>query len=760
MKLDYTFDKIARVLGYSDSNSNQAIYSVAYDSRKIVAGEHVLFFALIGSFRDGHEFVAEAYSKGVRHFVVSKTIEACTYPDAHFIRVEDTLNALEKLAIYHRKSFTKPVIGITGSYGKTTVKEWLSNLLMSKFNVVRSPKSYNSRLGVALSVLELYEGADLAIIEAGISKAGDMEHLQKMIQPTHGILTTIGKTDKINFSSEEEHIAERLFLFKDAATFLYPSDIELKAEKGIPVDSSVNLDLLDHFNTVDSKQRQNLSLAIEMAQKMGVSKEQLLDEISKLRPLSLRLEVFDGKNNCTIINDAYHLDLDSLHYALEYQLAHSDNKKRIVVIGLTNPDEKLETEIRSIAKEFELEKLIFHYPGDAFDFSHTNACILFKGTRDARSEFLAHEYREHRHQTYLEINQTAIRKNIEAYISNLNDETKLLCMIKASSYGSNAKKMSTFLEDMGADYLGVAYPHEGVELRENGITLPILVMNSQPADFDTCIWNRLEPAIFSLEQLDSFIGTLIAHNQQDYPIHIKLETGMNRLGFLPDQIEKLIRTVASQPEVRVQSIYSHLADSDNIDSDYTRQQIATFKQNSDRIVNALPYPVLRHILNSEGILNYPEGQFDMVRIGIGMYGITSNPHWKTQLRPAISWWSIVSQVREIQAGESVGYGRTFIAIKPTKIAVIPVGYADGYSRILSQGKGGVYIQNEFCPVVGNVCMDMIMVDVSAIDAIPGEPVEIIGPHQSIESLAKKMGTIPYEVMTRFSTRIHRVFTEK
>lgn len=758
LRLNYAYKDIVNLLGRSSASGDWLIQSVAFDSRTISDGEQVLFFALRGLFRDGHDFVQSAYEKGVRSFVVEEIPENAP-EDARFIVTQNSFEALQQLATFHRERFSIPVIGITGSYGKTTVKEWLSELLSIKFQVVRSPKSYNSRLGVALSLLEINEQSEIAIIEAGIGAPGDMAFLKKMVQPTHGILTSIGKAHLENFENEQQLFEEKVSLFRDLDSFIYSETISSAPSNGIRITTEQHADLVNKAPFSDRIQQNNCALAVEMAKQLGISNEILIEKIPLLESLVMRLETFEGVNSNLIINDSYHLDLESLRYALEYQLSNAGDKERTIVIGLNENDDQLKDQILEVIQPFQPIEIVFHSSEQPFMASYTNRCILFKGKRETHLERVAHQFRLQHHQTYLEINLSSIAKNVRKYKEQLDPSTRLLCMVKASSYGSNARKMGTFLEQLGINYLGVAYPDEGVELRNSGVTLPILVMNCEESSFPVCTTHQLEPAIYSLNQLERFIQHLISQSISDYPIHIKLETGMNRLGFASDQLDAMIQKIQAQPEVRIQSIYSHLAESDNPASSFTREQINRFKKDSEKITSNFGHFIIRHILNTEGIGNYPEAQFDMARLGIGMYGISSSK-LSSQLEPAISWFSSISQIKHLSPGDSVGYSRTFIAEKATKIAVIPVGYADGFSRSLGQGVGSVFIRNHACKTVGNVCMDMIMVDVSGLDIDENDPVEIIGPNQSIGQLAEKIGTIPYEIMTCFSSRLHRMFVEK
>ncbi len=751
MKLNYTFNEISQIITHKSSNDNTLIHTISFDTRRIINGKNNLFFALNGSFRNGVTFLDDAYEKGVRHFVVEQRNSCSHLKGASEIIVEDSLTALETLAKYHRAKINCPVVAITGSHGKTTVKEWLSILLNGQKNISKSPKSYNSRLGVALSLLEINNSTDVAIIEVGIGEKGVLKHKKEIIQPTYGIFTSFGKAHRELFTSDEEHFLEKLSLFKKTP-FLYP---EHNFPRKISLPNAERISIMhgffdDFLLKRDEVSKQNLSLAIRMAQILGLSDEEIIKRIPLISQLAQRMEIFDGKNNNTIINDTYNLDVDSLEYSLSYQFANTGNKKRIALIGTSD-----KSKYQSIIEKYNPIEVHFIDSPEKFHLDFVNSSILITGTRDAKMEIVVQQLKAINHQTYLEFNLKSIRHNIQFFKTKLNSDTKLLCMVKASSYGTDAKNMGTFLENMGVDYLGVAYVNEGIELRKKGINTPILVMNCEESSFTDCINYKLEPAIYSLPQLDNFVKTLIAHSEFNYPIHLKIETGMNRLGFVDDEIQELLTFLHAQPEIKIKSIYSHLAESDVTNSKFTLQQIKTFEKVSNKICKEFTYPILRHILNSEGIKNYTSAQFDMVRLGIGMYGVNG----EKELRQAISWHSSISQIKNIKKGDSVGYNRSFIAEEELQIAIIPVGYADGLARNLAQNNFGVYIHNDFCPLVGTICMDMLMVDVSKITARVGDKVEIIGENQSVLDLASKMGTISYEVMTRFSSRLHRKYID-
>ena len=769
MKLGISYSELCTAIhGVSlcEVDSSLVLESVAYDSRKLIDGNSTIFFALSGEFRDGHTFIESAYSKGIRTFVISKEIPLGKFPDARFIQVKDTLAALQDLAHFHREKFNYPIIAITGSAGKTTVKEWLYHLLSPTLRISRSPKSYNSQLGVALSLLELQKDSDLALIEVGISKPGEMERLAEIVRPTLGVFTSFGRAHEENFQSTQAHIDEKLRLFTKVQKTYFPNSIHLTTEQqekihGValkPENFQKELSLLPF----DDKASVNNALVAIALSKLLLENTKLIKErIPTLPQLALRMETFDGVNGNTIINDTYNLDLDALTHSLEFQLRIAGNRKRVVIIGLDAENSILKAELERIVEAFKPDFLHIISQNEQLPQTFENSVILIKGTRKANMQRLAKQFRLKNHKTFVEIDLSAVRKNIMVFKSKLQPETKILAMVKAQSYGSGVEKMAHFLEQQGIDYLGVAYTDEGVELRKQGIKLPILVMNAEEDGFEDCINYQLEPAIFSFNQLDQFIKELIFQGQTDFPIHLKLDTGMKRLGFELQDIPRVCEILQAQPEIRVKSVYSHLADADNRrDKRFSEHQIQRFNQAVYTLSQNLNYLFDRHILNSEGVANYPNAQFEMVRMGIGMYGLSSNPTVKQKLKPVMRWISAISQVKTLAKGDSVGYGRTFIAEKETKIAIIPVGYADGFKRSLSNGQGGVFIQGKFCPTVGRVCMDMIMVDVSKLQVKEGDRVEIIGENQTIEKFAENMQTIAYEVMTSISKRVHRVYLEE
>lgn len=764
MKLNLEYSDFCQILGgthYCGSNKS-IVNEVAYDSRKISGALGQVFFALTGEFRDGHAYLNDAYRKGVRLFVVSE-VPNKPHKSASYILVEDTLIALQKLATSHRNKFKYPVVAITGSNGKTTVKEWLYHLLSPKFRIIRSPKSYNSQIGVALSLLELNEHADIAIIEAGISKVGEMEILEKMIQPDFGIFTSFGTSHEEGFHSFSEHLEEKLKLFVRCKKTLFASSIKLSKEQIskihgfniIPGDFSKELEFVPFL---DKASRLSALMAIAAAKSFGFVD---LEQIKNLPRLAMRMETYEGIDGSLIINDTYNLDLEALEYSLEYQVSLAEGKKRVVIVGIDASNTHLEDEVKQKVLKFnpDIFEIVHHGQTPQIDIS--NAVVLVKGTRKSEMQKLAARLKLKKHKTFVEVNLSAIKHNIQVFKSQLKPKTKMLAMVKAQSYGAGLEKIALYLEKQGIDYLGVAYPDEGVELRKAGIKTPILVMNPMVEGFEDCVKYYLEPSVFSFEQLDELLHELIAQSLQNFPIHLKIDTGMKRLGFDPKEIPRLMEILQAQPEILVKGVYSHLADSDNRrDKRFTDIQMQRFTDACNLISKYVSSPFMAHLLNSEGIANYPEAQFDMVRIGIGMYGLSGNPFLVKKLKPVISWKSTISQIKNISKGESVGYSRSFVADKNTVIAIVPVGYADGFRRSLSNEKGNVVVNGQNCSVIGRVCMDMIMIDVSKINVKTGDAVEIIGESQSLLQFAEMMQTIPYEILTSISKRVHRTYLEE
>ncbi len=757
VKLELTYTELCSQLNGTAAGmpSSGLIQEVVYDSRKINPSPGLVFFALTGPFRDGHHFISNAYEKGVRIFVVQKAPKN-QWIDASFILVDNTLLALQKLAMNYRKQLNYPIIAIAGSLGKTTVKEWLYHLLAGKLEVFRSPKSYNSQLGVALSILQLPRKADLAIIEVAATKPGEMKILSEMLHPTQGILTNLLPTHASDFRDFSEYSREICSIFDEVKWLIASEENESLTELScqlITPQKQQDLDVLIPFQ--DEISIQESKLAIAAAQEWNVIEE---ERIKSLPHLAMRLETFEGNDGSLIINDTYTMDSEAFKSSLSYQLSISASKHRIVLIGLEDGNAEKTTDIRNLCQQFEVDEVHFLSKDEELALELRNAVVLVKGARYMQR--VANRLKLKQHKTHLSYNLSALKHNLNYYKNSLHAETRMLAMVKAQSYGAGLTSMAQFLEKQGIHYFGVAYSDEGKELRKSGITTPILVMNAEEEGMETCVEYDLEPAIYDFNQLDELLKVLIAQEKTGFPIHIKMDTGMKRLGFYADEVQKIIEVLAAQPEVIVKSVYSHLAEADEDASSFTHNQIAQFEEICQQFESYLSYPFLRHILNSEGIAHYPKAQFDMVRIGIGLFGLSSNRSFEQRLKPVIHWTSSISQVKTIRPGESIGYGRSFVAQKEMRVAIIPIGYADGFKRSLSNGVGAVFIKNQRCPVVGRVCMDMIMVDLGDVELEASTKVEIIGKNQSLTSFAKDCQTIPYEILTSISPRVHRSYFEE
>lgn len=756
MKLELTYSELCSQLNGKSVGVPcvDLIQEVVYDTRKINPSAGLVFFALNGPFRCGESYISAAYDKGVRVFVVHQVPEN-NYLDASFIVVDDTLAALQMLAKSYRDQLTYPILAIAGSLGKTTVKEWLYHLIAGKLEVFRSPKSYNSQLGVALSILHLPKKADLAIIEVAATKPGEMKVLADMLRPTHGILTNLLPSHANEFNDFQQYSAEICSLFKGVNWLITSEETNKLTDlrcQTISVQAH-QLDSLIPFQDEISMQQSKIAIA---AAEEWISVDE--ERIKSLPHLAMRLETFEGNDGALIINDTYTMDKEAFRSSLSYQLSIAGSKHRIVLIGLSADHTVLTADIRELCQQFEVDEVHFLQQDEELTLALKNAVVLVKGARYMQR--VANRLKLKQHKTQLSYNLSALKYNLNQYKNSLHAETKMLAMVKAQSYGAGLTTMAQFLEKQGIHYFGVAYSDEGKELRKSGIKSPILVMNAEEEGMETCVEFDLEPAIYDFNQLDELLKVLISQEKTAFPIHIKMDTGMKRLGFYPDEVQQLIEVLAAQPEVMVKSVYSHLAEADEDGSTFTQNQISQFEESCQQFESYLSYPFLRHILNSEGIAHYPNAQFDLVRIGIGLFGLSSIRSFEQRLKPVIEWTSSISQVKTIRPGESVGYGRTFVAEKDMRIAIIPIGYADGFKRSLSNGVGAVYIQNQRCPVVGRVCMDMIMVDIGELKIVANTKVEIIGKNQGLSQFAKDCQTIPYEILTSISPRVHRSYSEE
>jgi alanine racemase len=829
---------------------------LAFDTRKLIIPERTLFFALKGKQKDGHKFVENAYSQGVRHFVVEYGFNGSRFRDGHFTYVNDVLAALQNVALEHRQQFDLQTIGITGSNGKTIIKEWL-NFLLSKKNptqVVCNPKSYNSQIGVPLSVWEIHKQHKIGIFEAGISTIGEMENLAKLIDCEIGIFTNIGSAHDEGFDNREQKIEEKLKLFQNAQTIIYSPDYQLidaqiqakYFNKNLKTWSKKNVsaalatesnglntltaakaagtgEAVDLFITNVSRQQftkiegtfnkkavfieipyfDNASIenAIHCWLTMlvlGYKTVDLQADFRQLPPVALRLSLKPALNNSTLIDDSYSLDLNSLTIALDFLVQQNSNSKLTLILSDILQSGQKKTELyQSIAERLNtkgIQRLVgigneileiksFLNPKITTDFypstadflrnfqttDFQNESILLKGARTFEFERIARVLERQLHQAVLEVNLNALADNLRVYRSYLKPQTQLMAMVKAAAYGSGIGEVAKFLEYQNVDYLGVAYTDEGIMIRNTGVQLPILVLNPDVGSFEKLILNRLEPEIYSFQMLENFIQTLENTKKiypnldfNHYPIHIKLDTGMKRLGFELEQIELLKKRLENLPNVTVKSAFSHLVGSDANEHDsFTKHQIKTYEKMYSEIAKILQYQPIRHILNSSGIIRFSDFQFDMVRLGIGLYGIDSSAEIQSKLKNVSTLKASISQIKNIKKGETVGYNRMGKADKDLKSATIGIGYADGFGRSLSNGNGRVFLHGKTAAVIGNVCMDMTMIDITDIpEAQVGDEIEIFGQNLPVQQLAERLQTIPYEVFTNISERVKRIYFQE
>lgn len=790
-----------------------AIEHLLYDSRKLLFPKKSLFFAFKGERLDGHDFVRELYNKGLRNFIVSEEMEVSKFPLANFILVKNPLLALQQIAKAHRQQFSLKTIGITGSNGKTIVKEWLFQLLQEDFNIVRSPKSFNSQIGVPMSIWQIQDAHDLGIIEAGISQKGEMQNLAEIVDCEIGIFTNIGAAHSAGFSSLEEKLKEKLHLFKHTKTIIYCKDNELidRAMQELPgkefftwskTGKKANLNfspdaLEKSLPFKDDASIENALHCWTLMHYLNIDEKTIQDRISKLEKVAMRLELKEGINNCLVINDSYNSDLTSLSIALNFLEQQSKLPKRTLILSdiLQSGQEpkQLYREVCNLLFEKQIDRLIgigkeiniladilssknlkefpkieaIFYPNTAAflnDFHQINfqkETILLKGARPFGFEKIATRLSKKNHQTTLEVNLNALIHNLRVYSSYLKPETKVIAMVKASAYGSGSVEVAKLLESQKVDYLGVAYADEGVELRKAGIQLPILVLNPEAATFDDLLEFQLEPEIYSLSQLDQFLNFLKTVTTSTV-IHLKLDTGMHRLGFEEADLDDLLPLLKNTPQVKVRSIFSHLAASEAIPHDeFTNEQVDRFAKLSEKIIAALGYRPLRHILNSSGIIRFPQYQFEMVRLGIGLYGIDSTQELQEKLQVVNTLKASISQIKTIPKGETIGYGRSGKPNKISRIATISLGYADGLLRAAGNGAYQVLIEGQKAPIIGNVCMDMCMIDISHIPkAEVGAEVIIFGKELPVQELSTALHTIPYEVFTNISGRVKRVYFQE
>ncbi len=791
---------------------------ILFDSRKIIFPKSALFFAFTGIRSDGHQYIESLYEGGVRNFIVSKNLSLKKFPEANFIKVADTLMALQRLATFHRKQFNLKTIGITGSNGKTIVKEWMFQLLHEDFNIVRSPKSYNSQIGVPLSVLQIEPEHELGIFEAGISTIDEMQKLQPIIDCEIGIFTNIGPAHDAGFNNLKEKISEKIRLFKNTTNIIYCKDQEASAKQiqqfkdknlfSWSRHSDATLRIIKEVtapqgNTIieanyqsnhtfiqipftDSASVENAIHCWATLLLLGFDPSIISQKMMCLEPVAMRLELKEGINNCTIVNDSYNSDLASLNIALDFLVQQERYTNRVIILSdilQTGKDLiKLYSKVAHLLSEKKISKMIgigseipiiekylpksisAQFYKDTFNFlSHFNPdvfekqIILLKGARQFEFEKIANRLAQKNHKTVLEIDLNALVHNLNVYSQLLKPDTKMMIMVKAAAYGSGSSEVARLLEFQKVDYLAVAYADEGVQLRKAGIQLPIMVLNPEEATFDSLLRYKLEPEIYSLSLFNQLVQYLSI--DQKISVHLKLDTGMRRLGFEEKDIVDLCSFLKGNPKIYVKSIFSHLAASENpAHDDFTKKQAEKFLTFYDKIATTLGYQPIRHLLNSNGIVRFPQYQWEMVRLGIGLYGIDDSAIIQRQLERVHTLKATISQIREVQAGTTIGYGRSGKIDETKRIATISIGYADGFLRNAGNGNYKVLIRGKQASTIGNICMDMTMVDLSNIpEAGEDDEVIIFGKNLPVEELANCMETIPYEVFTNLSERIKRIY---
>ena len=781
------------------------VLDISIDSRSLRNTENTLFFTLKGNNHNAHDFLNDLYAKGVRYFVVSQDVSLPT--DAVVFKVDDALRALQRFVAFYRKKYTFPVIGITGSNGKTIVKEWLNQLLLPFYNIIKSPKSYNSQVGVPLSVIAINDEHNLGIFEAGISKPNEMDFLEAIIQPTIGILTNIGSAHNEGFSTKEEKLQEKIKLFKNADVLISEKTDLIAANKSEKVQwftwsfnetANVQFKKIDTILKVnfedtefsidlpftDLASVQNIATCITTLLFLKVDTNYIVQAIPQLQTVQMRLQVKKGINDCLLIDDSYSSDYQSLKIALDFLEQQKTHQQKTVILsdifqsGFT--PEVLYQKVAQLLNQNHVTRVIGignkigthltnvpqfqSYPDtETFlnDFnlrSFRSETILIKGSRSFQFEKIVAELEEKTHETVLEINLDAISHNLNFYKSKLKPTTKVMVMVKAFGYGNGSYEIAKLLAHHQVSYLGVAFADEGVELRKAGIKIPIMVMNPENSAFSTMIAYNLEPEIYNRAELESFLQIAENQNLYNYPIHLKLNTGMNRLGFVEKDFDALINLLKQTNLVQVASIFSHLATSDMPEEkNFTLQQIQKFKKWSAYLKEELRIQPLLHILNTSGIYNFGEYQMDMVRVGIGLYGVGNDLDEDTQLQNVATLKTVVLQINDVENDATVGYGRRFIAERKSKIATIAIGYADGIRRSYGNGKGYVLVNNQKAFIAGTICMDMLMIDVTNIDVKVGDEVIVFGNDLRITEVAKLWETIPYEVMTAISQRVKRIF---
>jgi len=811
----YSISKIAQILNAKAflTHPENVIRKLLTDSRTVIDQEGSLFFA-VNAQRDGHQFIANAYENGVRNFVISNSTYVEQFKDANFIEVTDVLQALQQLATYNRNIHNLKVIGITGSNGKTIVKEWLYQLLAADFNIVRSPKSFNSQIGVPLSVWQVTAEHNLAIFEAGVSTTGEMANLATIISPSIGVLTNIGEAHASGFESKIEKLTEKLKLFAATDLFVYaPEYVVGVATKDLPGKTKFSWSLtspadlkISFIEPIEDKNYvratylgKEIACLIPFSDKaslengiicwatllaMGYSPEEADARLERLTQVSMRLQLINGIENCSIIDDSYSADISSLAIALDFlNLQNQHPKKTLILSDIYETDKSNEllyaeiatlllqkninrligigTDISACADLFTIEKSFYDSTQDfiaqlpAIHFA--NETILIKGARRFEFGRISKLLTQKIHDTILEINLNALAANLQFYRSKLKPGVKTMAMVKAFSYGSGSFEIANLLQYHKVDYLAVAYADEGIALRKTGIKLPIMVMSPEPSAFDAMVKHQLEPEIYNINVLRSFLNFLPEH-ETNCPIHLKVDTGMHRLGFEIDDLQDLSTILATTNKIKVISIFTHLvASGEEIHDDFTDQQLEQFSQIYQQLTKELGYQPIKHALNTSGITRLPDAQMDMVRVGIGLYGFDSALVENKGLATVAVLKTTVTQVKNIDAGETVGYSRKGVMPNGGTIATVKIGYADGYNRKFGNGIGKMLINGKLVPTIGSICMDMCMLDVTSLNVKTGDEVIVFNEEHTIVDLAKQIDTIPYEILTNVSQRVKRVY---
>lgn len=822
--MKYSIKEIASILniGVEMLNSpTNIISSLLTDSRSLTYPDETLFFAIRTKNNDGHHYIAPLYEKGVRNFVVERTtIIPPEFDDANYLVVNNTCTALQSIATYHRKRFNIPVIGITGSKGKTTLKERLNQLLKDDFNIVRSPRSFNSQIGVPLSLWEMDDNTSLAIIEAGISLPDEMTSLQAMIRPTIGVWTNLGDEHSDGFISIYQKAEEKAKLLTNCDTVIYCADNNLISQSIQPIlevthgigwsrynpDADIYIsqidkredfsDIIYKYNNLTSqitvpliKERdiENVLNCLAVMLCLDVDRDTISERMERLTPIDTRLNVIEATNNCMVIADSYTSDYNSLAPALDFMSRRTTPEcSMTVILSDVQHETFFQAELYRMISELITNKGISRFIGigeeismnqryfdvNAQFFSSTkefmenmtqsdfeNEIILIKGAPEYDFKQIIDMLEAKQHQTVLQVNLDAVTHNYNFFRSRLHPDTKIVCMVKASGYGAGSDEIAKTLQDRGASYLAVAAHDEGADLRKAGITMPIMVLNPKVANYKAMFTYNLEPEVFSIDECREIIKEAEKCGITNYPVHIKIETGMNRLGFLKEQLPELINLLHSQDAITPASVFSHLSVADEpLQDDYTLRQFQYFEECCRILQDGFDHHILRHILNTTGIVRFPEYQFDMVRVGIGIYGIsTVNDGSESELQPISSLHSVIISIKDLPAGTTIGYGRKGVLLRDSHIATIPIGYADGYARCFGNGNSYVYINGSLCPTIGNICMDVCMIDVTDADCKVGDSVEIFGKHIPVEVLAEARNTIPYEILTSISSRVKRVY---